>query len=381
MLKMKTVCIVFAAITLSSRLTSAQDLTGSWQGTLGTAPQQLRLVLHLEKGEAAAWKATFASIDQSPDRGLSTPVDGLIVQGATFTFAIPALRGSYDGTVATDGNSITGTWNQGRPLPLTFERATAETEWKDPSAHQVQFVTVESKANLEVLDWGGPSNASRTLVLVPGAGNTAHIFDVIAPKLAVHDHVIGVTRRGFGASSAPTASIPANYAADRLGDDVLAVVNALKITKPVLVGHSLGGEELSSIASRYPNKVAGLIYLDAGYAYAFYPSNVTPWPPPPNAPGQPILQAINAGWQKYTRIPVPVLAIYALPHDYGSIADPATRAELESGEQHAAAQAQAFEAGVPTARVVRIAHANHYVFLSNEADVLREVAAFLGTLR
>jgi hypothetical protein len=68
MLRAKAVWMVFAALTLCSRLASAQDLTGNWQGTLGTAPQQLRLVLRIEK-DGTAWKATFASIDQSPDRG------------------------------------------------------------------------------------------------------------------------------------------------------------------------------------------------------------------------------------------------------------------------------------------------------------------------
>src|SRR5215813_13534099 len=72
-------------------------------------------------------------------------------------------------------------------------------------------------------------------------------------------------RGGFGASSVPASG----YGADRLGDDVLAVINTLKISKPVLAGHSLGGEELSSIGTRHPEKVAGLIYLDAGYSYAF----------------------------------------------------------------------------------------------------------------
>jgi hypothetical protein len=36
-------------------------------------------------------------------------------------------------------------------------------------------------------------------------------------------------------------------------------------------------------------------------------------------------------------------------------------------------QADAFEKGVPTAHVVRIPGAHHYVYLSNEADVLREM--------
>jgi hypothetical protein len=47
------------------------------------------------------------------------------------------------------------------------------------------------------------------------------------------------------------------YDADRLGDDVLAVLASLGISKPALVGHSLGGEEPSSIGTRHPDRVAG----------------------------------------------------------------------------------------------------------------------------
>ena len=46
----------------------------------------------------------------------------------------------------------------------------------------------------------------------------------------------------------------------------------------------------------------------------------------------------------------------------------------------AASAANTFEAGVPNARVVRLQHADHYIFLSNEADVLREMTDFLRTL-
>jgi hypothetical protein len=44
------------------------------------------------------------------------------------------------------------------------------------------------------------------------------------------------------------------------------------------------------------------------------------------------------------------------------------------------AQAKSFESGVRSAHVVRLPHTNHYVFLSNEADVLREMHAFLAGL-
>ena len=133
----------------------------------------------------------------------------------------------------------------------------------DPSPHTVQLVTVDKDVRLEVLDWGG---SGRNVVLLAGLGNTAHIFDNFAPKLRNHFHVYGITRRGFGQSSSPATG----YDSQRLGDDVVAVLDALKISAPVLIGHSIGGEELSSVATHHPGRVAGLVYLDAGYSYAFY---------------------------------------------------------------------------------------------------------------
>ena len=98
---------------------------------------------------------------------------------------------------------------------------------------------------LEVLDWGG---TGRPVVLLAGGGNTAHIFDEFAPKLAANYHVYGITRRGYGASGFSATDDPAG----RLGDDVVAVIDALKLKKPVLVGHSIAGAELSSVANRHP---------------------------------------------------------------------------------------------------------------------------------
>src|SRR5436190_193267 len=89
--------------------------------------------------------------------------------------------------------------------------------WRDSSSHKVQFITVDKDVRLEVLDWRG---SGRPIVLLSGLGDTAHVFDEFAPKLAVNYHVYGLTRRGYGASTIAKAG----YAADRLGDDVLAVL-------------------------------------------------------------------------------------------------------------------------------------------------------------
>ena len=83
------------------------------------------------------------------------------------------------------------------------------------TALKTQFVDVQPDVKLEVLDWGG---TGRNLVLLAGLGSTAHVFDSLGPKLAAHYHVIGITRRGFGQSSAPQTG----YEPRRLGDDVVA---------------------------------------------------------------------------------------------------------------------------------------------------------------
>ena len=137
------------------------------------------------------------------------------------------------------------------------------SSFQGETALKTQFVEVQRDVKLEVLDWGG---AGRNLVLLAGLGNTAHVFDSIGPKLATHYHVIGITRRGFGQSSAPQTG----YDPRRLGDDVVAVLDALRITDPILVGHSIAGEELSAISTYHPGRAAALVYLDAGGPFALY---------------------------------------------------------------------------------------------------------------
>jgi non-heme chloroperoxidase len=361
---------------------------------------------------------------------------------------------------------------------LLFARNLAPQQpggWHDPSPHTVQFVTVDPSVKLEVLDWGG---VGRPLVFLAGLGNTAHVFDDFAPKLTGSCHVYGITRRGFGASSSP-APHDNNYSADRLGDDVLAVLDALKLDRPILVGHSIAGEELSSIGSRHPERVAGLVYLDAGYAYAYYNKSLGDFsfdltelratleqfkvgmnldderhrvsdlqeelprferdvasfrrtldvtiPPSPN-PSPADLASVSAfqswgkaafgyavpeaetrvqfeitptgglgkhrdeqvatlamidGEQKYTDIRAPILAIYVVGHLLGPYADkdPVARdAGLALAAANDEAIADGFQKGLPSARVIRIHRAYHYLFITNEADVLREMRAFLSTL-
>ena len=427
------VCLLFALLLTLSGVGRAQELVGDWQGTLVAGQAKLRTLLKVTAGPDKKLAAQFYSIDQTTD---PFPVDSISLDGKHVAFTLPVVHGSYAGTLSADANTIDGTWTQGPPLPLKFERATKTTAWViDPSKHTVRFVTVEPGVNLEVLDWGG---TGRPVVLLTGLGNNAHIFDGFAEKLTSKYHVYGITRRGYGASDTPRVVGDA-YAANRLGDDVIAVLDKLQIQKPVLIGHSIAGEELSSIGSRFPTRVAGLVYLDAGYPYALYDdthgdfgidgialrekmsevSNAqTPSearaaiaemqkteipqyekdlvarqkelegrPDPPDRPfpekkdqGRVSAEAIIAGEQKFTDIKSPVLAIFADPHSMNG-APPMDDKQKAAAAAHdlnfTEAQAKAWERMVPSAKVIRIPNADHYIFKSNEAEVLKDVESWI----
>ncbi|HEV3040364.1 MAG TPA: alpha/beta hydrolase [Candidatus Angelobacter sp.] len=306
--------------------------------------------------------------------------------------------------------------------------------WHDPSTHKVQFITVDNGVRLEVLDWGG---TGRPMVLLAGAGCTAHIFDGFAEKLTGGFHVYGITRRGFGASSHPEFG----YDEQRRVEDVLRILDSLKLKQPILVGHSMAGGELTAFAGRHPDRVAGLIYLDAvrdptrdyspiGRKLASAHLHALTQPDPKDAsfatyrewqmardrfafPESELrneyetaangtmgarrssgrIYAALGGTLKpdYSRVHAPVLAIFAMParpaqmilrtYEFNATDE---RGPVEEAYNQLLGFIHEDEKSVrkcrAQVRVVEMPGSDHYVFLASEADVLREMRSFLGSL-
>jgi uncharacterized protein (TIGR03435 family) len=126
----KFVLFLLALLVFSAAALQAQDATGDWQGTLKIPNKDLRIVIKLTKDDGKL-RATMYSIDQ-PGPGIKAT--SAMMDSSTLKVAVDALGGSYEGKLSSDGNTISGTWTQGAPLPLILVRATKETAWEIPEA-------------------------------------------------------------------------------------------------------------------------------------------------------------------------------------------------------------------------------------------------------
>ena len=410
------------AILLLPLAAQAADITGTWQTA---TPRYVFTIAKTKTGYDGQWYNLGEMEGSLNGNPLIVSLDG-----GTLKMTPVRTPGIFTGKISADGKTISGDWGAHDPTPLVFEHATAKTAHViDPSPHKVRFVTVAPDVKLEVLDWGG---SGPPLVFLSGLGGTGHSFDGFAEKFTGKHHVYAITRRGYGVSSWPLPT-DANYDADRLGDDVLAVLDALRIDRPVLAGHSIAGQELSSIGTRHPEKVAGLVYLDAAYGYAFYdPSNLlgdstviqaiirrdldqlrtaapararelvaeiqatTPFldkamaatasqlagakdapPDDPPAPRVQIGAAIVSNAHPYGALKAPALILAAYPVKCAPNCDTPFAKALFAAVQ----QQVAFIAALnPGDRLVKLPYADHFVWRSNPDEVEREMNSFMDGL-
>lgn len=372
------------ALVLLAASAAPPDLSGTWQGTmvvpgLGKLPRVMRIT---RAGAGYDVKIYSAKESYVPIASRNVTIDGSSITVAFDMNSDPWLdyHRTYRATLSSDGKSLSGTWSAPGVLnvPMVYHRT------PPVALHMLQpvrdlYVDVAPGVKDEVLDWGG---TGRAMVLLAGQGVTARGWKPIIDDLVKHYHVYAITRRGYGNSSKPPVTAQ-NYSADRLGQDVLVILDKLDIQRPILVGHSLAGEELSYIGTHAPQKAAALIYLDAAYSYA-YDSGI-PMPalpsPPPGFPKEPQLDVtIDRNGGHFTKaIDVPTLAIFANPHDdRPGPGEPASF--IAAMNSYTTKQIAAFKLGQPKAQVIVIPHANHFVYVTNEGQVLRDINTFVAHL-
>ena len=321
-------------------------------------------------------------------------------------------------------------------LPAPHTRSQPSVGWRDPSPHAVRWVAVDGTTRLEVLDWGG---SGRPMVLL-GCYLTAHLYDDFAPKLTDKFRVYGITRRGLGESDKPsdgyslerTASdvlevlatlklrnpIVVGYScagsvltylgshhADRVAglvyfdaaDDPTLTNTDYEVPFPDPAGlpHSAKTPPALDHTSFAAYRATSLRHHGVAFPEAELRQQFVV-----NADGSVGSSRLSSAMRMavtepsrvkpdWSRIRVPVLAIYRQrPAFEAFAADYVVRTEREKtalrqlydAERAMIARWQRdLRAGVPTARIVNLPGANLYMFLSHEAEVLREVRGFGAT--
>ncbi|MGD9588399.1 MAG: alpha/beta fold hydrolase [Pyrinomonadaceae bacterium] len=268
----------------------------------------------------------------------------------------------------------------------------------DKSPHKSEFVTANG-IKMNYLDWGG---AGDVIILLSGFGNDAHIFDEFATAFTDKFHVIGLTRRGFGETERPATG----YDTTTRVEDIRAFMDAKKIKRAHLVGHSLAGDEMTMFATLHPNRLLKLVYLDAAYDRTKMvtcadelPPEIAPpaairmmreamecpgWAeikvkdmPPPDMYRVQVLTMRSASQYRpaYKDVKALSLSIYAdaevaqLP---GNVTDE-TRKRLEAYWKEkrtplTRASIEQFRKEMPNGRVVELKGATHYIFLGPSKD-------------
>ena len=119
------------------------------------------------------------------------------------------------------------------------------------TAYRVTFLQLRSGLRVRAVERG--DSASPPVVLIPGWGCSVYTYNRNMPALAdAGFRVIAVDLKGHGLSDKPLASD--EYTIDSLVEHLRDILDALKLDRPALVGHSLGGSLIYHFASRYPER-------------------------------------------------------------------------------------------------------------------------------
>ncbi|MFF1380164.1 alpha/beta fold hydrolase [Streptomyces sp. NPDC058308] len=100
------------------------------------------------------------------------------------------------------------------------------------------------------------------LLFLHGWGTSGRAWDAQVPEFARDHRVVTVDWRGCGRSAHPARG---NTVPDVV-DDLVALTEALRLARPVVVGSSIGGAFAVELGVRRPELIAGIVSVDApGY--------------------------------------------------------------------------------------------------------------------
>ncbi|MBO0654128.1 alpha/beta fold hydrolase [Streptomyces triculaminicus] len=109
---------------------------------------------------------------------------------------------------------------------------------------------------------GGDGTAVGSLLFLHGWGTSGQVWNAQVPAFADDHRVVTVDWRGCGRSDRPLGG----NTLDTVVTDLVGLIGALGLERPVVVGSSMGGMFATELGLRYPALVGGVVSVD-GPAY------------------------------------------------------------------------------------------------------------------
>ncbi len=129
----------------------------------------------------------------------------------------------------------------------------------DPSVPYRSCNIVLRRQRFHFLEWGAPD--APAIVLLHGGHQSAHSWDLVSLHLARKYRVLALDQRGHGDSE---WSRDVSYSNHEMSLDAEAFIAAMRLHKPLLMGHSMGGRNAMLMTKRDPSKLRALVLVDIG---------------------------------------------------------------------------------------------------------------------
>ena len=131
--------------------------------------------------------------------------------------------------------------------------------------HEVKSIELDTGITIQYVEKGDQSAVP--VLMLHGLSDSWHSFELVLPHLPGTIRAFSLSQRGHGDSQRPEKA----YRVKDLADDVKAFLDALDISKAVILGHSLGSAVAHRFVIDYPERTLGMVVAGAFYNLAKCP--------------------------------------------------------------------------------------------------------------
>jgi non-heme chloroperoxidase len=133
-----------------------------------------------------------------------------------------------------------------------------------------KFVELPTGVRMHYVERGRNNNRGKVVIFLHGYTDSWRSFERNLPLLPDKYRVYALDQRGHGDSSKPECC----YRAQDFADDLAAFMDALRIVKATIVGHSMGSLNAHKFAVEYPDRVERLVLVGSATTLAGNPNVV-----------------------------------------------------------------------------------------------------------